>query len=174
MLLRRGICRKQLPAWVAEIERLSSIAKTEPHAVHAAFTHGILGHWLYLVRSVDGIAHLLQPVEDAIRLQLLPAITGRAGLSDDERDLIALPARLGGLGMADPTTLSEEYTFSLQLSAPLIALIIQQSDDLGDYGEQQHEIRADLRNERHARQNNIAATVKSRLPYPSACCRTNQ
>ena len=36
----------------------------------------------------------------------------------------------------DPTTLSEEYTFSLQLSAPLIALIIQQSDDLGDYGEQ--------------------------------------
>ena len=63
--------------------------------------------------------------------------------------------------MADPTTLSEEYTFSLQLSALLIALIIQQSDDLG---EQQHEIRADLRNERRARQNNIAATVKLRLP----------
>ena len=59
------------------------------------------------------------------------------------------------------TTLS---TFSLQLSAPLITLIIQQSDDLGDHGEQQHEIRADLRNERRARQNNIAATVKSHLP----------
>ena len=40
-------------------------------AVHAAGT---------LMR---GVAHLLQPVEDAIRLQLLPAITGRAGLTDD-------------------------------------------------------------------------------------------
>ena len=45
---------------------------------------------------------LFQPLEDAIRLQLLPALTGKAGLTDSERGLLELPARLGGLGVVNP------------------------------------------------------------------------
>ena len=39
----------------------------------------------------------LKPLEDAIRHKLIPALTEGRSLSDDERVLISLPVRLGGL-----------------------------------------------------------------------------
>ena len=33
--------------WVSEIEKLSKIGQTQPHAAYAAFTHGFLGWWTY-------------------------------------------------------------------------------------------------------------------------------
>ena len=122
--------REKVANWKAEIGHLSSFAKSEPHAAYAALTHGLMCHWMFFLRSIEGIAHLMQPVEDAIRLQLLPAITGREALTDDERDLLALPARLRGIGVRNPTTHTEEHNYSQRLSAPLTALIVQQSEDL--------------------------------------------
>ena len=107
---RNMSCMEKATTWKDELERLSSIAKTEPHAAFSALTHGLMSHWTFLLRSIEGIANLLQPIEDAIRQQLIPAITGRKALNDDERDLLALPARLGGIGASNPTALTEEYT----------------------------------------------------------------
>ena len=45
---------------------------------------------MFLLRSTKGIDHIMQPLEDVIRLQLLPVITGRDALTDYERDLLAL------------------------------------------------------------------------------------
>ena len=49
--------------------------------------------------------------------------------NDTERDLLlALPARLGGLGITDPSQLTMfHYTTSMEVSAPLVSLILQQS-----------------------------------------------
>ena len=106
----------------------------------------------------------MQPVEDAIRLQLLPAITGREALTDDERDFLALPARLGGIGVRNPTTHSEELNYSQRLSAPLTALIVQQSEDLGEAQEQQQAIKSTLRAERLRDQKSTATELINRLP----------
>ena len=54
------------------------------------------------MRTIPGVEDLFQPLEQVIRHQFLPALTGRLALSDTERELIALPARLGGLGIPDP------------------------------------------------------------------------
>ena len=62
--------------WVNEIKRLSVVARTQPQAAYAVLTHGFMGRWAYLKRSMPGIEGLLQPLEDAIRHHLLPAITG--------------------------------------------------------------------------------------------------
>ena len=94
---------EKVTTWKDKLERLSSIAKTEPHAAFSALTHGLMSHWTFLLRSIEGIANLLQPIEDALRQQLIPAITGREALNDDERDLLALPAHLGGIGASNPT-----------------------------------------------------------------------
>ena len=45
------------------------------------------------------IGHLLQPIEDSLRHDLIPAITGRQAINDVERRMFALPTRLGGLGI---------------------------------------------------------------------------
>ena len=63
---------------------------------YAAHTHGFISKWNYLLRTIPDISDLLQPLEDAIRLRFLPALTGKTGFCNWERDLLELPARLGG------------------------------------------------------------------------------
>ena len=52
---------------------------------------------------IPNIAHLVQHLEDSINHQFIPALTGRDNISEVQRDLFALPTRLGGLGIAKPT-----------------------------------------------------------------------
>ena len=40
-------------SWVGEIEKLSEIAITQPHAAYSAFTHVFLHHWLYIAQMVS-------------------------------------------------------------------------------------------------------------------------
>ena len=89
--------------WVKEIKRLSAVASTQPHAAYAAFTHGLSSHWTYISRTIPDIQDLLHPLETAIHQHLIPALTGREACSVAERDLLALPVRLGGMGLVNPT-----------------------------------------------------------------------
>ena len=54
-----------------------------------------------IVRTVTtpNIADLIKPLEETIRKVFLPNLTGQ---NDMERDMLALPTRLGGLGILDP------------------------------------------------------------------------
>ena len=107
--------QEKVATWTADLDKLASIAKSDPHAAFAAFTHGLIGHWVYFLRTIDGVAPLLQPLEDSIRQHFLLALTGQNGVSDLECELMALPARHGCLGLVNPTTMSEEHT---TLTAP--------------------------------------------------------
>ena len=102
------------------------MARTHPQVAYATFTHGMASKWTYLIRTVEATQQFLQPLEDAIRQLLLPAITGKSDISDMERDVIVLPARLGGLGIPNPTATSPtEHKASLRVTAPLVDTIIE-------------------------------------------------
>ena len=58
--------------WVREVEKLSDIADSQPHAVYGAITHGFTSKWAYLSRTTPDIGDLLLPLEHAIRTSLLP------------------------------------------------------------------------------------------------------
>ena len=71
---------------------------------------------------------LLQPLEEAIRHQFLPAVTGRQGITDQERELLALPVRHGGLGVAIPTrNAKNQFKACLAVTAPLVEIICQRN-----------------------------------------------
>ena len=91
------------------MERLSLIAITQPQAAYTALTHGLIHKWTYVARTVPNITDLLKPLEDAIRQLFLPVITGQNALGDNDRDLIALPALLGELGISDPSCQAAEH-----------------------------------------------------------------
>ena len=110
--------------WVEEIKQLSIIAESQPHAAYSALTNGLIGRWTFLMRVVPSISEMLQPLEDAIRLHLLPAITGRAALCDAERRALALPVRDGGLGIPIPTTsAANQLESSTFITQPLVNLL---------------------------------------------------
>ena len=113
--------------WVKEILHLSTIASTQPHAPYAAFTHGLSSQWTYIFRTIPHIQDLLRPLETAILQHFIPALTGREACFAAERDLLALPVRLGVLGLVNPTSESTQaFEASKRITAPLIALIVTQ------------------------------------------------
>ena len=93
---------QKVPTLVKELERLSSIAESQPHAAYASLIHGLSSKWSYLSRTVPNISHLLQPLEDTLKSKLIPQLMGKEPPNNLERDLLALPARLGGMGIRNP------------------------------------------------------------------------
>jgi len=81
--------------------------------------------WTYLTRSIKDISHFLQPLEDIIRTKFIPALTGKPAPNDDLRALLALPCRLGGLGLVNPTrTADQEYSASREVTSPIVNSIL--------------------------------------------------
>ena len=117
-------CNERVAEWVDEIETMAQIAKSQPQAVLSLLTKEVTSKWSFLLRTTKGISHLLQPLEQVIRLKLLPNITGREYLSDMERRLFGLPPNSGGLGIPDNTTSADQlYKDSLRITAALTDLI---------------------------------------------------
>ena len=107
-----------------------------PHTL-PFFTHGLMGKWTYLARTVPGTSDQFKPLEETIRHRFIPALTGRSAISDIERNLLSLPTRLGGLGIMNPSEATDsQYVTSQQVTAPPISLIIQTNQRLSlfDYG----------------------------------------
>lgn len=99
---------------------MAQIASSQPHAACAAYIHGLSGRWSYPIRTIPHIDDLQKLLKNAIQAFLIPALTGRihAPLS---RDLLALPVRLGGLGLRDPSTMpSGCFQSSQSITAPLL------------------------------------------------------
>ena len=140
--------QQKVTTWVDELECLSSIAITQPHAAFVAFIHGLTSRWTYLARTTPNITNLIKPLEETIRKVFLPNLTGQNAFSGTERKLLALPAHLGGLGIFDPSKKSTlHYSTCETISAPLVHLILNQSEEYApEVKEAQTRMRHNARN----------------------------
>lgn len=149
---------------VNEIVRLHDIAKTEPQAAYAAFTHGVKHNWYYLLRTVPDIGHLLEPLESAIRRVLIPALTNGRCPNDQKRKLLELPPRLGGLGIPNPQDLAPyEFQNSLNLTATLTENITTQDEQSEVSIEETRIIRTEIAKNRENRQKNEMLNLMEQL-----------
>ena len=122
--------QEKVAVWVREIERLTHFAATQPHAAYATFTHGLASKWTFLARTIPNTEYLFQPLKDTIHQRFFPVLTGQNSFSDNVRDLMALPARLGGLGIANPAKHAAiQHHTSREVTAALVNLILKQSKD---------------------------------------------
>ena len=75
------------------------------------------------VYVLPDIADLLEPLERAITLVLIPALLEHQ-VAETERDLFALPVHMGGLGLVNPVNQSrQEYEASIKATGPLVKQI---------------------------------------------------
>ena len=118
--------------WIVDVEELSTLAMDEPQAVYSCFTKAISHRWTYVQRTIPDIENLFRPLEEAIRDKLIPALIGR-NVSDIERRILALPVRYGGLGIANPTNSSMEYSASTAITHNLTQIIYNQESDFSNY-----------------------------------------
>ncbi|XP_068696931.1 uncharacterized protein [Montipora foliosa] len=149
--------------WVGEVTRLAEFARSQPQASYAAFTFGLRHRWTYFMRTLPDIGNLLQPLERAISDVLIPSLTGR-NCSEAERDLVALPVRMGGLGLINPSESADaEYSASIRVSAPLVSKIEEQSHETPDEAEVQRLVYATRREKDHGLREELEE-VKAMLP----------
>ena len=117
--------------WTEEVTKLAEFARSQPHAAFAAFTHGLIGRWTYAIRvSTVFLQDAIKPLEDAISQRLIPALTGQTAPGANIRALFALPARFGGLGLINPTTLRSQHETSRAFCQPLVDSILKQDGDI--------------------------------------------
>ena len=79
------------------------------------------------LRTLPDIVPFLEPLEHAIAYLLVPAITEHV-TTQEERDLLELPVRLGGLGLVNPAKIaSQECEASVNITGPLVRQIVEQA-----------------------------------------------
>jgi hypothetical protein len=96
----------KIGVWRRRVEQLAVFAESQPHAALWGFHH-LKGEWTFAM-GMDKVLQekmLFQPLEAAISSKLLPALLG-SEVSDDLRELVALPCRLAGLGIDNPSELA--------------------------------------------------------------------
>ena len=157
---------ERVKEWVHQVEVLSSVAVPHPQSAFAAYTHGLCNKWTYLCRTCPDISHLFQPLEDTIRLQFIPALTGRDPPNDQMRDLLSLPSRHGGLGLVSPCVHSaSQHEASLAITSPLVSSVLGESDESAcDVQCAQQEIISDVKKRRSAEIRDKAKGIHASLP----------
>ena len=127
---KEGYVRTKVDSWVSDIEELSKIATSEPHAAYYGYINSVSRRWQYTLRTIPEIAELLQPLEDAIKDVFIPALLGRNSVTSTERLIMSLPTRYGGLGILNPAENSEfEYMASNDVTETIKQAIINQATD---------------------------------------------
>ena len=106
--------------WKDELQSLVEIAETQPQAAYSVFTLSMQNKWSYLARTTKSISHMLQQMEDVIRHDMIPTVTGRQAINDVEKKMFALPTRLGGLGVVILSEVADKmYRSSVKVTEPL-------------------------------------------------------
>ena len=75
------------------------MAETQHQAAHSAFVSGLKIKLNYFLRTIPNIRSLPLPLEKTIRNKSIPAVTGGHIYNGNERALISLPTRYGGLAV---------------------------------------------------------------------------
>lgn len=63
----------KLKEWTSSIQKLASIARTQPHAAYCTFTHGLASKLTYFLRTIPETSDVLQPLKEAVNLHFIPA-----------------------------------------------------------------------------------------------------
>ena len=82
---------------------MARFAESQPHATYCAFTHGLSSHWMFVTQTVPFDSVIFQPLEAVIHQPFIPTLSGCTPSCDNLRQLFALPAHWGGLGIFIPT-----------------------------------------------------------------------
>lgn len=111
-----SVTESKAQVWLTCLKNLALVALTQLHATFSALTHGLVNKWTYTCQTTPGICVQMLPVDKVLRSEDISALTGRPLLNHLERDLFALPVRLGGLGIEIPSKRAEkDYSASIRI-----------------------------------------------------------
>ena len=62
--------------WTAEVQCLTKIVESQPHAAYSALTHSLSSRWHFVAWTIPDLKAAFQPLEDTIHCSLLSTLLG--------------------------------------------------------------------------------------------------
>ena len=147
-----------------QLHQLSVIAKSEPQAAYSAFTAGFRHKITYFIRTIPNMKELLKPLDDVVENTFIPAITEGHHCSPADRKLLALPVRLGGMGIPIFTEIAErEYANSRAATEKLTTNIRQQQQHYVIDEAEEREIQARIKKGRKDQEEKDLKEIRSNM-----------
>ena len=118
------------------------------------------------MRTTPDITHLIQPLEDIIRMKVIPSLTNRPPPNDNIRCLFALPARLGGLALCNPVSDAQSaFSGSTRITKSLTESILTYASEYSyDIMADQLIAKSEIQSSRREMVNKQAKDIKNILP----------
>ena len=93
----------KITGWVImnNLVKLSKVAESQPQADFAALSKSMQFEWSYLQRILPSCEEAFTPIWNTLYQYFWPAIF-EGTISDLEKQLFSIPARLGGMGVRNP------------------------------------------------------------------------
>ena len=127
---KNSYINNKVEEWCKRMQKLTEIAKSQPHAAYAAYIHGEQHRYTYFMRTIQGISDNLKPLDEIIDQHFIPALFGRE-ITEEERELFAIQVKEGGLGIRQlHRNSAANYHSSKTITAPLVTEIVKQSENL--------------------------------------------
>ena len=125
-------CQEKVDKWLREMESLTEISKSQPHAAYVAFTKGFKSKFTYYLRTIESFEEYVDPIEEVIHTSFLPSLFGRAEpLPEELKELVNLSPAQGGIGIRDlKHESSEQFNTLLDITAPHVNSIVTQSSTI--------------------------------------------
>ena len=157
---------EKVTAWTTQVNWLTEIAQTDPHAAYAAFAFRLRHRWNFIQRTILTSSEHMEPLRDATRNCLIPTLT-KHEFNDMEMELVSLPARYGGMTFDDPVAdSSRKHDDSLKCTAMFTNLLLNNESELPETADFDHE--ATIKVKRNCRAMLISKPdeIQSNLPEP--------
>ena len=115
--------------WKGELEALSEIARSQPHAAYTVLSKGYKYKFTFFMRTIESFEDYVDPIQEAIDDLLLPTLFGQTEpLPSDLRQLVTLTPAQGGLGVPDLRfEAPQQFAASTLITAPHVDSITTQS-----------------------------------------------
>jgi hypothetical protein len=147
------------------MELLSEIAVQYPQAALSAYVHGMRHRWCFIQRTIPVQSNAFAPLEEIIRLKFIAALLGGHIVSDDERLLLSLPGRYGGLSIDNPMETCEfNFKASSRLSEHLKQQLLNQSTVLKTDTSEEQQCKSFIRKEQDIIYSARTTQLASSLP----------
>ena len=92
---KQNYMKEKINQWIQELRILSKIAWYEPQAAYSCSITDSKHKPTYFMRTIRNIAKELKQLDDVVRIEFIPAITGGINCSDLEGKLLSFPPKLG-------------------------------------------------------------------------------
>ena len=125
-------CQGKVDKCLREMESLTEISKSQPHAAYLAFTKGFKSKFTYFLHTIESFEEYVNPIEEVIHTSFLPSLFGRAEpLPEELKELVNLSPAQGGIGIADlKCEISEQFNPSINIKAPHVNSFVTQSSTI--------------------------------------------